>query len=101
MAKNVLIRPLAREQYDKFMARGRVLFFSAPCGCGKSTLARALLSGCQVLSLHAGEPGFALPADDEGWEVLLIDDLQRSIEYLRKNPMTHSLDEKTAGGYHH
>ena len=32
---------------------------------------------------------------------LLIDDLQRSIEYLRKNPMTHSLDEKTAGGYHH
>ncbi len=80
MAKNVLIRPLAREQYDKFMARGRVLFFSAPCGCGKSTLARALLSGCQVLSLHAGEPGFALPADDEGWEVLLIDDLQQMTE---------------------
>ena len=80
MEKNVLIRPLAREQYDKFMARGRVLFFSAPCGCGKSTLARALLSGCQVLSLHAGEPGFALPADDEGWEVLLIDDLQQMTE---------------------
>ena len=51
MAKNVLIRPLAREQYDKFMARGRVLFFSAPCGCGKSTLARALPSGCQVKAL--------------------------------------------------
>ncbi len=32
---------------------------------------------------------------------LLVDDLARSIEYLRKNPVTHNLDEKTAGGYHH
>lgn len=93
MAKNVLIRPLAREQYDKFMARGRVLFFSAPCGCGKSTLARALLSGCQVLSLHAGEPGFALPADDEGWEVLLIDDLQLMTEEADRQALCQLIRE--------
>ena len=93
MAKNVLIRPLAREQYDKFMARGRVLFFSAPCGCGKSTLARALLSGCQVLSLHAGEPGFALPADDEGWEVLLIDDLQQMTEEADRQALCQLIRE--------
>ena len=93
MAKNVLIRPLVREQYDKFMARGRVLFFSAPCGCGKSTLARALLSGCQVLSLHAGEPGFALPADDEGWEVLLIDDLQQMTEEADRQALCQLIRE--------
>lgn len=93
MAKNVLIRPLAREQYDKFMARGRVLFFSAPCGCGKSTLARALLSGCQVLSLHAGESGFALPADDEGWEVLLIDDLQQMTEEADRQALCQLIRE--------
>ena len=93
MAKNVLIRPLAREQYDKFMARGRVLFFSAPCGCGKSTLARALLSGCQVLSLHVGEPGFALPADDEGWEVLLIDDLQQMTEEADRQALCQLIRE--------
>lgn len=61
MAKNVVIRPSVREQYQKFMARGRVLFFTAPCGFGKSILAETLLAGQQVLSLTAGEPDFALP----------------------------------------
>lgn len=45
MAKNVVIRPSVREQYQKFMARGRVLFFTAPCGFGKSILAETLLAG--------------------------------------------------------
>ena len=70
MAKNVVIRPSVREQYQKFMARGRVLFFTAPCGFGKSTLAETLLAGQQVLSLTAGEPDFALPVDDKDWQVL-------------------------------
>ncbi len=80
MAKNVVIRPSVREQYHKFMARGRVLFFTAPCGFGKSTLAETLLAGQQVLSLTAGEPDFALPADDKDWQVLLIDDLRQMTE---------------------
>lgn len=80
MAKNVIIRPSVREQYQKFMARGRVLFFTAPCGFGKSTLAETLLAGQQVLSLTAGEPDFALPADDKDWQVLLIDDLRQMTE---------------------
>ena len=32
MGRTVIIKPKLRERYDKFMARGRVLFFSAPCG---------------------------------------------------------------------
>lgn len=80
MAKNVVIRPSVREQYQKFMARGRVLFFTAPCGFGKSTLAETLLARQQVLSLTAGEPDFALPADDKDWQVLLIDDLRQMTE---------------------
>ena len=89
MAKNVVIRPSVREQYQKFMARGRVLFFTAPCGFGKSTLAETLLAGQQVLSLTAGEPDFALPADDKDWQVLLIDDLHR----MRINPNPQHLPE--------
>lgn len=80
MAKNVVIRPSVREQYQKFMARGRVLFFTAPCGFGKSILTETLLAGQQVLSLTAGEPDFALPADDKDWQVLLIDDLRQMTE---------------------
>lgn len=52
MAKNVVIRPSVREQYQKFMARGRVLFFTAPCGCGKSTLAETLLAGAAGAFSH-------------------------------------------------
>lgn len=58
------------------MAGGRVLFFSAPCGFGKTALAEALLRGQDVLHLSAGDEGFALPPADGRWRVLLLDDLQ-------------------------
>ena len=58
------------------MAGGRVLFFSAPCGFGKTALAEALLRGQDVLRLSAGDEGFALPPVDGRWRVLLLDDLQ-------------------------
>ena len=57
------------------MAGGRVLFFSAPCGFGKTALAEALLRGQDVLHLSASDEGFALPPVDGRWRVLLLDDL--------------------------
>ena len=76
MAKNVVIRPSVREQYHKFMARGRVLFFTAPCGFGKTALANALLCGHRTLRLCADAPDFTLRTLPENWDVLLIDDFQ-------------------------
>jgi glutamate decarboxylase len=32
---------------------------------------------------------------------LLLEDLQRAIKHLQKNPSLKSLSEKAAGGYHH
>ena len=58
------------------MAGGRVLFFSAPCGFGKTVLAEALLRGQDILRLSAGDEGFVLPPADGRWRVLLLDDLQ-------------------------
>ena len=55
MSKSIIIKPSVRQQYDKFMARGRVLFFSAPCGFGKSSLAEALLAEETVCALTAGK----------------------------------------------
>lgn len=73
---NIIVKPSVRQRFDSFMERGRVLFFSAPCGFGKSTLSDALLSGRDVLRLNAGAADFALPALSDGWEILLIDDFQ-------------------------
>ena len=76
MTGNIIVKPSVRQRFDSFMERGRVLFFSAPCGFGKSTLSDALLSGRDVLRLNAGAADFALPALSDGWDILLIDDFQ-------------------------
>ena len=76
MTGNIIVKPSVRQRFDSFMERGRVLFFSAPCGFGKTALADALLSGRDVLRLNAGAADFALPALSDGWEILLIDDFQ-------------------------
>ena len=51
MTGNIIVKPSVRQRFDSFMERGRVLFFSAPCGFGKTALADALLSGRDVLRL--------------------------------------------------
>ena len=58
MTETIIIKPSVRKQFDSFMAHGRVLFFSAPCGFGKTVLADALLRGQKVLRLNAGAPDF-------------------------------------------
>ena len=73
---NMIVKPSVQQRFDGFMERGRVLFFSAPCGFGKTALADALLSGRDVLRLNAGAADFALPAPSDGWDILLIDDFQ-------------------------
>ena len=77
MAGSTIIKPAVQQRFDSFIQQGRVLFFSAPCGFGKSTLADALLAGRSVLRLNAGAPGFSLDALPEEWDILLIDDFQQ------------------------
>lgn len=72
----IFIKPAVAEQFRAFLARGRVLFFSAPCGCGKTALAEELLKGKAVYRLFAGEADFAFP-QEEDWDILLIEDFQR------------------------
>ena len=77
MPETVVIRPAVRQRFERFLSHGRIFFFSAPCGFGKSTLADALLSGQRVLRRSAADPGFSLSALPEGRDILLLDDLQQ------------------------
>ena len=43
MTKNIIIKTSVQKRFDSFMVHGRVLFFSAPCGFGKTVLADACL----------------------------------------------------------
>ena len=76
MTKNIIIKTSVQKRFDSFMMHGRVLFFSAPCGFGKTVLADALLHGQNVLRQSAADPGCAIPPSEQDWDILLIDDLQ-------------------------
>ena len=93
MSKSIIIKPSVRQQYDKFMARGRVLFFSAPCGFGKSSLAEALLAEETVCALTAGTPEYALP-EGEDWSVLLVDDLQQMQDETEQQALCDLIRER-------
>lgn len=68
MTGTILIRPSVQKRFDSFMEHGRVLFFSAPCGFGKTSLADALLHGRNVLRLNAGAPDCAIPPAAQDWD---------------------------------
>lgn len=76
MTKNIIIKTSVQKRFDNFMVHGRVLFFSAPCGFGKTVLADALLRGRNVLRQSAADPDCAIPPSAKDWDILLIDDLQ-------------------------
>ena len=76
MKDAIVIKPALADQVKNAMIHGRVIFFSAPCGFGKTTTAWALLEGKKVYFAAAGEPGFRLPLLRETWDVLLLDQLQ-------------------------
>ena len=98
MTKNIIIKTSVQKRFDSFMAHGRVLFFSAPCGFGKTVLADALLRGRNVLRQSAADPGCAIPPSAQDWDILLIDDLQfmqeeagqqALCELIRSSPERH------------
>ena len=75
--KSVIIVKLSTTQaFETLWKRGRVLFFSAPCGFGKTAVAEVLLSGREVLRLSADSADFSLPSAEADWQILLLDDLQ-------------------------
>lgn len=76
MQDNIIVKPSVEKQFDRFLRQGRVLFFSAPCGFGKTAVAEVLLSSREVLRLPADSAGFKLPSAEADWQILLLDDLQ-------------------------
>lgn len=76
MQDNIIVKPSVEKQFDRFLRQGRVLFFSAPCGFGKTAVAEALLSSREVLRLPADSVGSKLPSAEADWQILLLDDLQ-------------------------
>ena len=77
MTKNVVIKPEITRKYREFLYGQRILFFSAPCGFGKTCVAETLLAGKKVLRQEGRTLDVsALPLDGD-WEYLLVEDFQQ------------------------
>ena len=74
--RHVIIKPAIKEQFDAFLNHGRIFFFSAPCGFGKTTVAEALLEGKKVYRINGLEENTVRPDAKKKWDILFIDDLQ-------------------------
>ena len=74
--QKAVVTPAFRELFKAHWRKYRILYFCAPCGAGKTTLAGALLAGYKVCAYSALEPECLhkpLPAD---CDAVLIDDFQ-------------------------
>ena len=72
------VKPAIEAQFQKCMERGRVLFFSAPCGFGKTVTAERLIrqTGKKYRGVSGDRVLFEQLIEDPNWEILFVDDLQ-------------------------
>lgn len=94
----VVIKPSLREQFLQGWAQCRVIFFSAPCGFGKSTAATALLSHHKTCVFSAEDPEFLREPVPKNVDAIVIDSLpalkdpedqQTLCAWIRENPELH------------
>ena len=69
-----IIKTGIKEKFDRFSEQGRILFFSAACGFGKTTVAKELLKSKRVLEISIEDDFNNLLSGR--WDFLLIDNLQ-------------------------
>lgn len=84
---SIIIKPSLEEIFQKGWENHRIILFSAPCGFGKTTMARKLLSEYKVCELHASDSEF-MPEDiKKNCKVVLVDDLQYLLEAKRQKAL--------------
>ena len=68
-----ILKPALAAQFRSALEQYRVIFFSAPCGFGKTTAVQLLLSGKRTLWLNAEDPLFRFNIEDDSWDALVLD----------------------------
>ena len=69
----LFLKPALAAQFRSAQEQYRVIFFSAPCGFGKTTAAQLLLSGKKTLWLNAEDPVLRLDVENDSWDALVLD----------------------------
>lgn len=84
---SVIIKHSLEETFLDGLEYYRIILFSAPCGFGKTTVARALLSKHNVFELNASNAEFISGDIPKDCNVVLVDDLQYMLEPERQKAL--------------
>lgn len=90
MKQRVEINPEITEKFENFIENERILLFSAPCGFGKSTVAKKLLKcfGTRVYEVCADETDFTSLKGSDKWDIMLIDRLQDIQSHVQQQALS-------------
>lgn len=86
---SVMIKPSLKEIFSTGWQQYRIIIFTAPCGCGKTTTVTALLSGHTFFALNVASGGSLsqdIPAD---CDTVLVDNLQLLTDLEHQNALCH------------
>lgn len=92
---SVIIKPSLKEIFLTGWENCRVILFSAPCGCGKTTTATALLAGHTVCSLNAADAKFKAEDIPPDCDAVLVDDLHYLQEPERREALCSLIRKRT------
>lgn len=92
---SVIIKPSLEEIFLTGWEQFRVILFSAPCGCGKTTTATALLAGHTVFMLNAVDAEFLPENIPPDCDAVLVDDLQYLLESERREKLCDLIRTRT------
>lgn len=71
----VLIKPDIQEKFENFIHTGRIAFFSAPCGFGKTTVVHELLKNKKTYEVSADSIDFS-KLEKNNCKFVIVDNLQ-------------------------
>lgn len=89
-----IIKPALEAAFISAWENCRVILFSAPCGCGKTTCVRALLKGLRVFCPPDGSE-FAPEDVPSGCQAVLVDDLQYISDARRQQALCELIRRRT------
>ena len=98
MVQSIVITSALQEKFETAWKQRQILFFSAPCGFGKSAAASVLLEGCTVCRWDIMEADAPEPQEGFSYDAVLLDNFQalknpnaqQSLcEAIRQHPEIH------------
>lgn len=92
---SAIIKPSLEEIFLAGWEHCRVILFSAPCGCGKTTTATELLLGHTVYTLNAADADFLPENIPQDCNTVLVDDLQYLLEPERREELCNLMRVRT------